>query len=109
MGKTQNKNLKVHKITNVLFLILLVPFLLVSLVASIIMFNTKSAGGYANFLGYYVYEIQNDNFKMSTQFERYDVDPYVKGAKFLFHKVSIDDIEDGQFVIVNPPKLTVCK
>ncbi|MBR2433327.1 MAG: hypothetical protein IKB21_01820 [Clostridia bacterium] len=100
MGKeTQNKHLKAHKITNVLFLILLVPCVLIALLSAIIMFNTKSAGGYANFLGYYVYEIQNDNFKMSTQFERYDVDPYVKGAKFLFHKVSIDDIEDGQFVI----------
>ena len=99
MGKTQNKNLKVHKITNVLFLVLLVPFLLVSLVASIIMFNTKSAGGYANFLGYYVYEIQNDNFKMSGPNGRYDVDPYVKGAKFLFHKVSVDDLKDEQYVI----------
>ena len=82
-----------------LFLVLLVPFLLVSLVASIIMFNTKSAGGYANFLGYYVYEIQNDNFKMSGPNGRYDVDPYVKGAKFLFHKVSVDDLKDEQYVI----------
>ena len=95
----QKKYLRAHKITNALFLILLVPFLIVSLLAAIIMFNTKSAGGYANFLGYYVYEIQNDNFKKSTDMIRYDDDPYVKGAKFLFHKVSVDDLKDDQFVI----------
>ena len=100
MGKeTQNKHLKAHKITNVLFLILLVPCVLIALLSAIIMFNTKSAGGYANFLGYYVYEIQNDNFKMSGPNGRYDVDPYVKGAKFLFHKVSVDDLKDEQYVI----------
>lgn len=80
-------------------MILLVPFLIVSLLAAIIMFNTKSAGGYANFLGYYVYEIQNDNFKKSTLLEHYDVDPYVKGAKFLFHKVSVDDLKADDYVI----------
>ena len=95
----QKKYLRAHKITNTLFLILLVPFLIVSLLAAIIMFNTKSAGGYANFLGYYVYEIQNDNFKKSTLLEHYDVDPYVKGAKFLFHKVSVDDLKADDYVI----------
>ena len=95
----QKKYLRAHKITNALFLILLVPFLIVSLLAAIIMFNTKSAGGYANFLGYYVYEIQNDNFKKSGPNGRYDDDPYVKGAKFLFHKVSVDDLKANDYVI----------
>lgn len=90
--KVFDKNLKAHRTTNIFYLIIIIPFLLLAIFSATIMFNAKNAGGYANIFGYYVIEFENNNFYDSTKGE------YKSGTKQMFKRTPIDNITEGDLI-----------
>lgn len=104
----QNKHYKLHKITNIFYLIIVIPFLIIGIISALSMYSTKAAGGLPNMLGYYAIEMQNNtwywdasvnpahpnNAQMTALYGKYK-----KGNVILFKAVNINDLKEGDRVI----------
>lgn len=81
-----------YKLLEIIFLIILIPFLFISSLAALTMLNTKNAGGYPNMFGYYVVEVPNNSF--------YDAvtGKFQSGATQMFKSTPADNIMQGDIV-----------
>lgn len=107
-GFKQNKHYTLHKITNVFYLIIIIPFLIIGFISAMSMYSTKMAGGLPNLFGYYAVAMQNNswywdesvnpahpnNAQMTALYGKYK-----KGNVILFKAVNVNDLKEGDRVI----------
>ena len=105
MGAERNASLKIHKITNAFYLIIIIPFLILGFLSSLVMYNCKMAGGYPNFWGHYVVQIEDNSFyeeatgryQMGTSqtFMRVDPSKLKPGDLIAYYSGHTEDIANG--------------
>ena len=107
-GIKGNKYYALHKITNIFYLIIIIPFLIVGFVSAMSMYSTKMSGGLPNLFGYYVIAMPNDswywdasvnpsnpsNGQMTQKYGKYK-----KGNLFIFKTVNVDNLKTGDRVV----------
>ncbi|MBP3389601.1 MAG: hypothetical protein J6K71_00300 [Clostridia bacterium] len=92
MGAERNASLKIHKITNAFYLIIIIPFLILGFLSSLVMYNCKMAGGYPNLWGHYVVQIEDNSFYEEAT-KRYGVGTYQT-----FKRVDPNSLKPGDLI-----------
>ena len=92
MGAERNASLKIHKITNAFYLIIIIPFLILGFLSSLVMYNCKMAGGYPNLWGHYVVQIEDNSFYEEST-KRYEVGTYQT-----FKRVDPNSLKPGDLI-----------
>ena len=108
MSVKGNKHYTAHKITNIFYLIIFIPFLILGFLSVMSMYSTKLAGGHANLFGYYVVGMPDaswywdvnanpsnpSNHQMGQKWGKYK-----PGNLFMFKIVNPDNLEKGDRVL----------
>lgn len=92
MGAERNASLKIHKITNAFYLIIIIPFLILGFLSSLVMYNCKMAGGYPNLFGHYVVQIEDNSF-FEEQTGRFEM-----GSYQTFKSVNTNTLKPGDLI-----------
>ncbi|MDD4815539.1 MAG: hypothetical protein PHQ62_00150 [Clostridia bacterium] len=87
-----NRTQKGYKITQTIFYIMLIPLLFMAFVSSIVMFNTKTSGGYPNLLGYTVIQFKDNSFYDSVK------NRYAENEVNLFFSLKETDYKIGDII-----------
>ena len=103
-----NKHYTAHKITNIFYLIIFIPFLILGFLSVMSMYSTKLAGGHANLFGYYVVGMPDDNWYWDVNENPNNPSNHQMGQKwgkykpgnlFLFKVVNPENLEEGDRVL----------
>ena len=92
MGAERNASLKIHKITNAFYLIIIIPFLILGFLSSLVMYNCKIAGGYPNLWGHYVVQIEDNSF-FEEATGKYEIGTYQT-----FKRVDPNSLKPGDLI-----------
>ena len=82
----------VYRVTKIILLILIVPVILLSVVSSLVMFNSKGNGGIPALFGNHAITLENSNF--ATQ----DTDAFNEGEVVLFKSLAQTDYKISDII-----------